>query len=65
MTKDPKTCTVAVGQMLCTTSVTRARAAFRTSTSLLLGAKKRQNSTSSVHRACSFRLSLGLEEYSC
>lgn len=49
MTNEPKTFTEAVGQMLCTASVMRARAACRISVSPLLGAKKRQNSTSSAH----------------
>ncbi len=66
VTKEPKTCTVADGQMLCTASVTRARAAFRASISLLLGAKKRQNSTSSVQQPISaLGLNLGLEKSGC
>ncbi len=48
VTKEPNTCTEAEGQMLCTASVMRASAACLDASSLLLGARKRQNSTSSA-----------------
>ena len=46
--KDPNTCTVATGQMDCTTAAMRSTAAARPAASSELGARKRSKSTTSA-----------------